>query len=89
MTISNPVDRKKIKDALMEISNSMTRIESERDLIKDIKADLSEEFGEQLTKKQIARMARVYHKQSFKEEVASHEEFESLYEEITGITSAE
>ena len=89
MTISNPVDRKKIKDALMEISNSMTRIESERDLIKDIKADLSEEFGEQLTKKQIARMARVYHKQSFQEEVASHEEFESLYEEITGITSAE
>lgn len=89
MTISNPADRKKIKDALTEISNSMTRIESERDLIKDIKADLSEEFGEQLTKKQIARMARVFHKQSFQEEVASHEEFESLYEEITGIKSAE
>ena len=89
MTISNPADRKKIKDALMEISNSMTRIESERDLIKDIKADLSEEFSEQLTKKQIARMARVYHKQSFQEEVASHEEFEILYEEITGIKSAE
>ena len=84
MTISSPTDRKKIKDALQEISNSMTRIESERDLIKEIKADLSEEFKDQLSKKQIARMARVYHKQNFQEEVAQHEQFEMLYEEITG-----
>lgn len=84
MTISSPTDRKKIKDALQEISNSLTRIESERDLIKEIKADLAEEFSEQLSKKQIARMARVYHKQNFMEEVAQHEQFEMLYEEITG-----
>ena len=87
MTISSPADRKKIKDALQEISNSMTRIEAERDLIKDIKADLFEEYKETLSKKQIARMARVYHKQSFQEEVASHEQFEALYEEITGTTA--
>ena len=85
MNISNPADRKKIKDALQEISNSMTRMESERDLVKDIKADLAEEYKDKLTKKQIARMARVYHKQNFDEEVASHEQFEMLYEEITGI----
>lgn len=83
MSISNPTDRKKIKDALQEISNSMTRIESERDLIKDIKATLFEEYKQFLSKKQIAKMARVYHKQNFQEEVALHEEFESLYEEIT------
>jgi len=28
------------------------------------------------------KMARVYHKQNFSEEVASHEEFEDLYETI-------
>jgi hypothetical protein len=85
MSISNPVDRKRIKDALQEISNCMTRIEAERDLIKDIKANLFEEFKTSLSKKQIARMARVFHKQNFQEEVASHEEFESLYEEITKV----
>lgn len=89
MTISSPTDRKKIKDALQEISNSMTRIEAERDLIKDIKADLFEEFKEVLSKKQIARMARVYHKQNFEEEVASHEQFEMLYEEVTSLKSGE
>jgi len=85
MSISNPVDRKRIKDALQEISNCMTRIEAERDLIKDIKSNLFEEFKTSLSKKQIARMARVFHKQNFQEEVASHEEFESLYEEITKV----
>lgn len=85
MSISSPEDRKKIKDALQEISNSMTRIEAERDLIKDVKAVLYEDYKDNLSKKQIAKMARVYHKQNFQEEVASHEQFESLYEEITGI----
>lgn len=85
MSISSPEDRKKIKDALQEISNSMTRIEAERDLIKDVKAALFEDYKDNLSKKQIAKMARVYHKQNFQEEVASHEQFETLYEEITGI----
>jgi hypothetical protein len=33
--LSNPADRKKIREALQEISNSMTRIEGERDYIKE------------------------------------------------------
>lgn len=84
MSITSPEDRKRIKDALQEISNSMTRIEAERDLIKDVKANLFEEFKDNLSRKQIAKMARVYHKQNFQEEVANHEQFEMLYEEITG-----
>ena len=82
MTISSPADRKKIRDALQEISDSMTRISAERDLIKDIKATLHEEFKEQLTRKQIGKMARVYHKQNFNEEQAESEQFEQLYEEV-------
>lgn len=84
MTVSSPNDRKKIKDAMHEISNAMTRIESERALIKDIKSELHEQFKEQLTRKEIAKMARVYHKQNFDEEVTNHEKFEALYEEIMG-----
>lgn len=82
MSISSPADRKKIRDALQEISNCMVRVEAERDLIKDIKATLHEEFKEVLTKKQIGKMARVYHKQNFSQEQAESEQFEQLYEEV-------
>lgn len=85
MSISNPTDRKKIRDALQEASNSMTRISAERDLIKDIAADLSDQF--QIPKKQVNKMIRVFHKQSFNEEVAAQEEFETLYQEVVDLQS--
>lgn len=84
--ISNPADRKKIRDALQEASNSMTRIEAERDLIKQIKNDLADEYGEGgLNKKTIAKLVRVYHKRNFQEEQAAQSEFETLYEEIVNL----
>ena len=83
MTISNAADRKKILDALTEISNSMTRISAERDFIKDAVADVSDKF--QIPKKIVAKMARVYHKQSFNTESEENSEFESLYEEVVVI----
>jgi len=79
-SVSSPVDRDKIKKILAEISGSMTRIEAERDYIKESVKEMSAEF--QLSKKTLNKMARVYHKQNFNEEVASHEEFEDLYETI-------
>ena len=79
-SISSSVDREKIKKVLAEISGSMTRIEAERDYIKESVKEMSAEF--QLSKKTLNKMARVYHKQNFSEEVASHEEFEDLYETI-------
>jgi aspartokinase len=79
-SISSPVDRDKIKKMLAEISGSMTRVEAERDYIKESVKEMSAEF--QLSKKTLNKMARVYHKQNFNEEVASHEEFEDLYETI-------
>lgn len=75
--ISNPADRKKIKDALQEISDSMTRIQAERDLIKDIVKDVSDNY--QLPKKHINKMARIYHKQNFQITQQEQDELESLY----------
>ena len=75
--ISNPVDRKKIKDALQEISDSMTRIEAERDLIKDIVKDVSDNF--QLPKKYVNKMARIFHKQNYQITQQEQDELESLY----------
>ena len=78
--ISSPADRKKIKDALHEISGSMTRIDAEKDYIREAVKELADEF--KLSKRTLNKMARVYHKQNYSQEVASHEEFEGLYETI-------
>lgn len=81
MGVSSPADREKIRKMLSEISSSFTRIEAERDLIRETIKEMSDQF--QLPKKTLNKMAKVYHKQNFNQEVAEHEEFESLYEEIT------
>jgi hypothetical protein len=78
--ISNPADRQKIKKMLGEVSNSMTRIEGERDLIKETIKEMSQEFN--LSKRQLNRMAKVYHKQNFTREKEEHSEFEDLYTSI-------
>lgn len=75
-------DRKKIRDAMQEASNSLIRIEAERNLIKNIISDLYDAF--QIPKKQLSKMVKVYHKNSFNDEVAEAEEFEVLYETING-----
>ena len=86
MTIpSNPADRKAIHDCMKEISDSMTRIESERDFIKNAIGTICEE--QNLSKKTFRKLVKVYHKQNFHQEVQSHEEFETLYETITQTTT--
>ena len=82
---SDPQARKSIKKVLDEISNSMTRIEAERDLIKETIDDVCEEV--KLSKKTFRKLARTYHKKNFSKEVAENEEFETMYETITGETS--
>ena len=78
--ISSPADRQKIKKVLEEISNSMTRIDAEKDYIREAIAECSDEF--KLSKRTLTKMARVYHKQNYSQEIANHEEFEDLYETI-------
>lgn len=81
MSISSIEDRKKIFGAIREISNSMVRIEAERDLIKDIVKDVSDNY--QLSRKVVNKMAKVYHKQSLSQTVAEHEEFVEMYDDVT------
>lgn len=78
--ISSPADRQKIKKMLGEISDSMTRISAERDLIKETIKEMSDEF--KLPKRTLNKMAKVYYKQNFHVEQADHEEFETLYTTI-------
>jgi hypothetical protein len=81
-SLQDPSVKKKVKDALQEASNSLTRIEAERDLIKEIIKTLHEDHD--LPKKALSKMVKTYHKSNFAETVATEEEFQTLYETITG-----
>jgi len=74
------VDKAKVLGCLQEISNSLTRIESERDLIKEILQKMQEEH--ELPKKLSRKLAKVYHKRSYEEEVAEQNDFVEIYESV-------
>jgi len=82
VNISNPKDKETIKKMMDEISNSFTRIESERDLIKDTIGALAEEF--EIDKKNLNKMAKAHHKQNYSTVTQEQEEFEFLFENIFG-----
>lgn len=81
----DPAARTAIKKCLEEISASMTRTEGERDFIKEAIGNICEQY--ELNKKTIRKLAKTYHKQNFSREVAEHEEFETMYEQLTGETT--
>jgi hypothetical protein len=67
--------------AIQEMSNSMLRMEAERDLIREIVKEKSDEF--KINKKIINKIAKTYHKQNRTQVEAEHEEFLELYDEAT------
>lgn len=76
-----PEQKKALQGAVQEISNSMVRTEAERDLIREIVKDQSQNL--QIPKKIISKIAKTYHKQNLTQEIADHEEFVELYEKVT------
>jgi hypothetical protein len=82
---SDPAARKAIKKCMDELSASMARIDGERDFIKEAIDNICKEY--EMSKKTFRRLAKVYHKQNFSKEVAEHEEFETMYEQLTGETT--
>jgi archaellum component FlaC len=78
---SSPEDRKKIMGAVQEISNAMTRIEAERDLIKEILADVEDKF--ELPKKYTRKVAKIYHKQNISQIQQEQEDLVTIYETVT------
>ena len=83
---STEEDRKKFMNAVQEISNSMIRIEAERDLIREIVKEKADEFS--ISKKVINKIAKTYHKQNRAQVEAEHEEFMEIYDEATKTKSA-
>jgi flagellar motor switch protein FliG len=83
---SDPQTRKVILDAMKEMSNSMTRIDSEKELMKEIVEEVSDKT--EVPKKYLNKMARIYHKQNISEVKAENDDLETLYEAVTGASDA-
>ena len=75
---SSDADRKIIKDAMTELSNSMVRIESEKNFIKEAIEELNDKVG--IDKKHLRKLANVYHKQTLAQVTGEMEDLEALYE---------
>lgn len=70
-------ERKVFRKAIMELNDSMTRIGAERELQKETINELNDKLD--IDKKLIRRMARVYFKANFKDEVQENTDFEEFY----------
>jgi len=74
---SSPDDRAKIQSAIREMSGAMTRIESEREFIKETLVALEENF--ELPKKYMRKVAVTYHKQNINKVKEEFSDIEDLY----------
>jgi glutaminase len=80
--ITNPKDKEKLTAAIKELSNSMVRMDAERDFQKEAIANVSDETG--IDKKYVKKLATIYHKQTFAQVQTETEEIETLYETLFG-----
>ena len=77
---TSDADKQRMKGAMDEISNAYTRIEAEKDFIKEAIISLEDDVG--IPKKYLSKMARIYHKNNVSEVVAEIEDIEALLETI-------
>ena len=78
--LSNPADQKKLLSLLKTCSDSLTRMEAEKDLIKEEISEVAKQL--EIPKRLLNKMVRVYHKQNYDEEVTTNEQFVQLYETV-------
>lgn len=76
----SPEDKKRVASAIKELSDSMTRVDAEKDLQKDIIQVTFENHG--IDKKYIRKLATIYHKANLDEVRGEYENVETLYEEL-------
>lgn len=73
-------DVKNVVSAIKTINDSMMRIDSERDLIKETVNKLHEEL--QFPKRLLRRLAKTHYLNSFEADVEEDRQFEETYERI-------
>ena len=79
-TVVTEDHRKQIQAALSEMSNSMTRVEAEKDHMKAIAEKILEDC--MVPKKDFNKLARIYHASNLAQEAAKSEEFMQFAEAV-------
>jgi hypothetical protein len=75
--------KKELQGVLQEISNSKSRMEGEREFIKEAITMASEKY--QIDKKTLRKVAKAFHLQNINKEIEEMQEFMEKYETITGV----
>jgi hypothetical protein len=75
-----PDDKKKINQTLKTISDAWSRVEAERELVKNAKKDLCKELG--LDRKTFTRAAKYFHKQNIDEDEQALEDVRSMLKSL-------
>ena len=78
---SNPVDLKRIQDAVKEAEVCLIKISSEKDQIKSIIDDLNESYPD-IDKRFFRKMIMTFYKQNLDQVVADNEDLANLYESV-------
>lgn len=73
-------DKEKVAAAVREMSDSMLRIDAEKELMKDIVDVTAEKY--EIDKKQFRKIANIFHKRNLEEARAETNEVFELYEEL-------
>lgn len=80
----SPDLKKEIKSLVGEVSGAMTRIEGEKDFIREAIKDFAEKH-EEIDKKILNKICRAYHKQNFHASKQDSSEFIDTYIEVFDI----
>ena len=73
-------DKKKVKNVIYALNDSLTRVAAERELQKEAINELFEELG--IDKKIVRRMAKVFYKANYNTELEEHNSFQEFYDGI-------
>jgi hypothetical protein len=72
--------KKELKEAIVQLNDSLTRVASERDYQKDSINTISDKTG--VDKKIIRRMAKVYFRANYAQEQEDNRQFEDFYDGV-------
>ena len=80
VVLSNAEDRRKLKAMIVEMTNTLSRVDAEREHLKEIASAAVEEFD--IKKTLINKLARTMYKNNYADLQAENEHFEFLYESL-------
>jgi len=74
------MDAQKVRNAVVEVSNALTRAQAERELIREIVKKIHDDEG--LDKRVFRKICQAYYKGNFQDETALNSEFEDTFSQV-------